>query len=233
MSDPTPPDYRADPQPARHAVPDAWRPAQARAGLDRASGTTKALYQRLRDARHGAPLFVLHDGPPYANGILHVGHAVNNVLKDMVVKSKQLGWLRCALRAGLGLPRPADRERDRKGSIGRQPEPRRDAGQEPRLCDRADRAAARPTASAWACSGPVEATLPDDGLRQPGRRIARVQARDRTRLRLPRLEARVLVLRLRLVAGRVGDRVRRQEAAKRWTSVFSAPNRTSSPRPSA
>jgi isoleucyl-tRNA synthetase len=48
------------------------------------------LYQRLRDARHGAPLFVLHDGPPYANGVLHVGHAVNNVLKDMVVKSKQL-----------------------------------------------------------------------------------------------------------------------------------------------
>jgi isoleucyl-tRNA synthetase len=50
----------------------------------------EGLYQRLRIARKGAPLFVLHDGPPYANGILHVGHAVNNVLKDMVVKSKQL-----------------------------------------------------------------------------------------------------------------------------------------------
>ncbi len=47
-------------------------------------------YQRLREARRGAPLFVLHDGPPYANGVLHIGHAVNNVLKDMVVKSKQL-----------------------------------------------------------------------------------------------------------------------------------------------
>ncbi len=47
-------------------------------------------YQRLREARRGAPLFVLHDGPPYANGILHIGHAVNNILKDMVVKSKQL-----------------------------------------------------------------------------------------------------------------------------------------------
>ena len=47
-------------------------------------------YQRLRDARRGAPLFVLHDGPPYANGTLHVGHAANNILKDMVVKSKQL-----------------------------------------------------------------------------------------------------------------------------------------------
>jgi isoleucyl-tRNA synthetase len=51
---------------------------------------SQGLYQRLRDARRGAPLFVLHDGPPYANGILHVGHAVNNVLKDMVVKSRQL-----------------------------------------------------------------------------------------------------------------------------------------------
>jgi isoleucyl-tRNA synthetase len=48
------------------------------------------LYQRLRLARRGAPLFVLHDGPPYANGKLHLGHAVNKILKDMVVKSRQL-----------------------------------------------------------------------------------------------------------------------------------------------
>ena len=47
-------------------------------------------YQRLRDARHGAPLFVLHDGPPYANGKLHIGHAVNKILKDMGVKCRQL-----------------------------------------------------------------------------------------------------------------------------------------------
>ena len=48
------------------------------------------LYQRLRVARQGAPLFVLHDGPPYANGKLHIGHALNKVLKDMIVKSRQL-----------------------------------------------------------------------------------------------------------------------------------------------
>ncbi|MBE2244801.1 MAG: class I tRNA ligase family protein, partial [Burkholderiaceae bacterium] len=48
------------------------------------------LYKRLRDARHGAPLFVLHDGPPYANGAIHMGHAVNKVLKDMIVKARQL-----------------------------------------------------------------------------------------------------------------------------------------------
>jgi isoleucyl-tRNA synthetase len=48
------------------------------------------LYKRLRAARQGAPLFVLHDGPPYANGKLHIGHALNKVLKDMIVKSRQL-----------------------------------------------------------------------------------------------------------------------------------------------
>jgi isoleucyl-tRNA synthetase len=48
------------------------------------------LYKKLRAARQGAPLFVLHDGPPYANGKLHIGHALNKVLKDMIVKSKQL-----------------------------------------------------------------------------------------------------------------------------------------------
>jgi isoleucyl-tRNA synthetase len=47
-------------------------------------------YAQLRAARQGAPLFVLHDGPPYANGTLHIGHAVNKILKDMVVKSRQL-----------------------------------------------------------------------------------------------------------------------------------------------
>jgi len=50
----------------------------------------EGLYKKLRVARQGAPLFVLHDGPPYANGKLHIGHALNKVLKDMIVKSKQL-----------------------------------------------------------------------------------------------------------------------------------------------
>lgn len=52
--------------------------------------TDDGLYQRLRVARVGAPLFVLHDGPPYANGQIHIGHALNKVLKDMIVKSRQL-----------------------------------------------------------------------------------------------------------------------------------------------
>ena len=48
------------------------------------------LYQRIRTARAGRPKFVLHDGPPYANGDLHMGHAVNKILKDIIVKSKTL-----------------------------------------------------------------------------------------------------------------------------------------------
>ncbi len=48
------------------------------------------LYDKLRAARQGAPKFVLHDGPPYANGNIHIGHAVNKVLKDMIVKARQL-----------------------------------------------------------------------------------------------------------------------------------------------
>mgnify|MGYP000902470235 FL=1 len=59
-------------------------PAWAKAWSD------QGLYKKLRVARQGAPLFVLHDGPPYANGKLHIGHALNKVLKDMIVKSKQL-----------------------------------------------------------------------------------------------------------------------------------------------
>lgn len=50
----------------------------------------QGVYQRLRDARVGKPRFVLHDGPPYANGTLHVGHAANKILKDMIVKARQL-----------------------------------------------------------------------------------------------------------------------------------------------
>ena len=50
----------------------------------------EGLYKQLRDARCNAPKFIFADGPPYANGQIHMGHAVNKVLKDMVVKSRQL-----------------------------------------------------------------------------------------------------------------------------------------------
>ncbi|WP_421956250.1 isoleucine--tRNA ligase [Polaromonas sp.] len=53
----------------------------------------KGIYKKLRDVRAGAPKFVLHDGPPYANGQIHMGHAVNKILKDMIVKARQLKGL--------------------------------------------------------------------------------------------------------------------------------------------
>ncbi|WP_256647195.1 isoleucine--tRNA ligase [Thermomonas paludicola] len=50
----------------------------------------EGLYAQIRDAAKGRPQFVLHDGPPYANGSIHLGHAVNKILKDIIVKSKTL-----------------------------------------------------------------------------------------------------------------------------------------------
>lgn len=48
------------------------------------------LYGKIREASAGRPKFILHDGPPYANGDLHVGHGVNKILKDIIVKSRTL-----------------------------------------------------------------------------------------------------------------------------------------------
>ncbi|MGZ5203003.1 MAG: class I tRNA ligase family protein, partial [Telluria sp.] len=50
----------------------------------------KKIYQRIRKAAAGRPKFILHDGPPYANGDIHLGHSVNKILKDMVVKSRTI-----------------------------------------------------------------------------------------------------------------------------------------------
>ena len=50
----------------------------------------EGLYEQIRAARRGHPKFILHDGPPYANGEIHIGHAVNKILKDVIVKSRTL-----------------------------------------------------------------------------------------------------------------------------------------------
>src|SRR3984893_15879917 len=59
-------------------------PAMVRAWAER------GCYAKLRELSRGRPRFVLHDGPPYANGAIHIGHAVNKILKDIVVKSRSL-----------------------------------------------------------------------------------------------------------------------------------------------
>lgn len=48
------------------------------------------LYEQIREARKGREQFILHDGPPYANGDIHIGHAVNKILKDIIIKAKTL-----------------------------------------------------------------------------------------------------------------------------------------------
>jgi len=48
------------------------------------------LYARIQEAGRGRPVYVLHDGPPYANGRIHIGHALNKILKDVIVKSKTM-----------------------------------------------------------------------------------------------------------------------------------------------
>jgi len=65
------------------------------------------LYRKIIQKNAGQPRFVLHDGPPYANGNLHLGHAINKSLKDFVVKSKQLNGFDAAYIPGWdchGLP---------------------------------------------------------------------------------------------------------------------------------
>jgi isoleucyl-tRNA synthetase len=79
-------------------------------------GRTK-LYERICAARANAPLFILHDGPPYSNGNLHYGHILNKVLKDIVVKSRTMAGFRTPYVPGWdthGLPIELAVERDPK-----------------------------------------------------------------------------------------------------------------------
>ena len=65
------------------------------------------LYDKLRREAEGRAKFVLHDGPPYANGQIHIGHAANKILKDMIVKARQLAGFDAAYIPGWdchGLP---------------------------------------------------------------------------------------------------------------------------------
>ena len=53
------------------------------------------LYGRIQQATAGRPLYILHDGPPYANGHIHMGTAFNKILKDIILKSKRLAGFHC------------------------------------------------------------------------------------------------------------------------------------------
>src|SRR5437879_11017411 len=55
---------------------------------------TEKLYERIQAQRQDAETFILHDGPPFANGDLHIGHALNKILKDIIIKYKTLRGFR-------------------------------------------------------------------------------------------------------------------------------------------
>ncbi|MFI5177234.1 MAG: isoleucine--tRNA ligase [Vicinamibacterales bacterium] len=77
------------------------------------------LYGRIRARRRGAPKYVLHDGPPYANGPIHIGHALNKVLKDLVVKSRSMAGFDAPYVPGWdchGLPIELNVERERSSA---------------------------------------------------------------------------------------------------------------------
>lgn len=67
-----------------------------RAGLTKSEPNTlekwynNSIYQKMMDKNEGKPLFILHDGPPYANGDIHMGHALNKILKDFIIKYKNM-----------------------------------------------------------------------------------------------------------------------------------------------
>ena len=76
---------------------------------------SEKLYERIREARKGRPKFVLHDGPPYANGQIHYGHVLNKTLKDMVVKYRTMAGFSAPYVPGWdchGLPIELQVERD-------------------------------------------------------------------------------------------------------------------------
>ena len=83
------------------------------------------VYERMLEQRAAAPMFLLHDGPPYANGNIHIGHSLNKILKDIVVKFRHLNGQRAPYRPGWdchGLPIEHEVEkklgRARKAELG-------------------------------------------------------------------------------------------------------------------
>ena len=81
------------------------------------------IYEKIRESSTGRPTYILHDGPPYANGNIHLGTALNKIIKDLVIKSKNMagfdsiyvpGW-DCH---GLPIEHQVDKELgDRKGTL--------------------------------------------------------------------------------------------------------------------
>ena len=180
-----------------------------------AMGRAAACTRKLREVARGRPRFVLHDGPPYANGDIHIGHAVNKILKDIVVKSRTLdgfdapyvpGW-DCH---GLPIELQVEKKHGRAGQQARRAGvPRR----LPRVRAGADRAAARGL-QAPRRARRLGQSVPDDGSALRGAADPRASGKIIRNGHLYRgVEAGALVPRLPLGARRGRSRVRGQDFA--------------------
>ncbi len=167
------------------------------------------IYAKLREVARGRPTFVLHDGPPYANGAIHLGHAINKVLKDIVVKSRTLDGYDAPYVPGWdchGLPIEHQIEKAR-GKEVKTLEPRafRQACRE--YAHVAGRSAARRLQAARR-DGRLGSSVHDDAAALRSGAAARVRADPAQRSRLQGIEAGALVPGLPLGAGRGGSRIR-------------------------
>ena len=202
----------------------------------REPGWVKALERRRRlpaAARRAPrpPRFVLHDGPPYANGQLHVGHAANKILKDMIVKARQLAGFDARYTPGWdchGLPIENQIEKTFGRGLARD-----EVQAKSRAYATEQIAQQMADFKRVGVLGDWEHPYRTMDFGNEAGEIRVAEAHHRARLRLPRPQARLLVLRLRLVAGRVRDRVRRPAVDDGRRRRSSPPTRRRSPPPSA
>ena len=182
------------------------------------------LYGKIRERRNGAPKFVLHDGPPYTNGHIHMGTALNKILKDVVVKSRSMGGFDAPYVVGYdchGLPielkvdkelGPKKRDMTRGRILSRVPRVRRAV--------RRHHDGAVP--AAWH-SRHLGRAVPDDGFPLSGGDRAHVRPIRREGARLQGQEAGALVHPLPNGAGRGGGRIRAAHIASIYVEFPLAP----------
>ncbi len=169
------------------------------------------LYHRILDSRAGAPLFVLHDGPPYPTGEIHLGTGLNKILKDMIVKSKTMAGFRSPYIPGLGLPRAADRDESGKGA-GRKDEQSDRRGippHVPRICGRATWKRTRRDFKRLGVFGQWDKPYLTMDPQHEASHRRRVHRFSREGLRVPRAEAGLLVHLRPHGAGRSRSGIRR------------------------
>ena len=169
----------------------------------------QGTYRLIQERNKGRQSYILHDGPPYANGHIHIGHALNKILKDIIVKYKSMCGFSSPYVPGLGLPRPPHRApgaqepgvEERFDDTGGDPEAL------PRICREVHRHPARRVQAAGRVRR-LGQSLPHHELCLRGGHRARARKVRGHRRRLQGQEAGVLVrvLRDRPCRGRSGVR---------------------------